>query len=283
MWMPMLLVGCGSSSGGHDLAAGSDLGADLGPQPCTDPNPPAGSICPLVVTGSLSAESGTMVDGLVVSVCASSCFYGSADGSGAFRVAIDQHVLVDQYALELHGRPSALSYYTPLPMTGGNSLVFPAPLPLLVVPSSGAAIAEDGSAQVVSNGDLTLTIPSGTKVLFSVEDFGVPHGHELRVRRIDAPATMPFVSGKAPALLYAISPFEAAFTKPVAVSVANAAGLAAGAAVEVRSLGGLVNDAPPAGRLAHVATAHVSSDGATITTDAGQGITELTWLALDAL
>jgi hypothetical protein len=51
-------------------------------------------------------------------------------------------------------------------------------------------------------------------------------------------------------------------------------------AVELVGLTGLLHDAPPAGQLVHVASAHVSGDGATISTDNGEGITELTWLGV---
>ncbi len=64
------------------------------------------------------------------------------------------------------------------------------------------------------------------------------------------------------------------------MSLANRPGLPAGAAVELQSLGGLVNGPPPAGRWRHAAAAHVTADGGRITTDPGEGIDELTWLAV---
>jgi hypothetical protein len=260
-----------------------DLGrADMATAPCSDPDPAPGSVCPVEVSGAIAPEAGVAKDGQEVSVCAGLCFYGSTDAAGTFTVSVDAHIVLAQYALEVHGRPDAISYYAPLPPGTGPQLTFTTPLPYLSLPASGPAIPENGSAATLSAGDLSLSLPAGTKVLFSVEDYGIAHGHELRVRRID-PTTMPFFGAPAPAALYALMPFEAAFSQKVPLTIANSAGLPAGAAVDVRTQRGLLNGAPPAGPFVHAASAHVSSDGALIATDAGEGVSELTMIALFAL
>jgi hypothetical protein len=248
---------------------------------CRDSDPPDGSVCGIPVSGRVVGDSGAALASLMVSVCAGECFTGATGKDGRFVVIPNVHVFYDQYALELHGHPDHVSYYAPLPATGASGVVFDAPLPLPLLPASGAAIANDQSAQTLSSSDVTLTLAAGTHVLFDVEDYGVPHGHELRVVVIDSPAKMPFVDAAAPpAALYALAPFETAFDQPAALTLANRAQLPAGAAVDILGMGGLVNDAPPAGHLQHVAAAHVSADGTTIQTDPGEGIRELTWLAV---
>jgi hypothetical protein len=271
----LTLVLWAACDGSTDGAA--DLATDLTTAPCSDPDPPAGSVCPITVRGSVVDDNAAVVPNLLVSVCAGLCFFGNTDSSGTFAVTPDAHVVPAQYAFELHGRPDHVTYYTPLPA----SFTYDKALPLPSLPTAGTAIAEDSSAQVVTHGDLTLTIAAGTKVLFSVEDFGVPHGHELRALRIADPTRMPFVDAASPpATLYATTPYEAAFSAKVALTMKNTGGFVAGSAVRVQVLSGLVNDVPPAGRWHDAATAHVSADGKTITTDPGEGIMELTWIAL---
>jgi hypothetical protein len=263
-----------------DLAI-ADLAVDLAKPVCDDPDPPDGGICPVRITGQVVDEGGQGIDQLQVSVCAGLCFFGTTLADGTFAVVPDAHIVVSQYALLLHGRPGHVSYYTPLPPTSGAASVFPQPLPLAALPLQGPIIAGDGSAQDLTSGDVTLHIGAGTTVLFNVEDFGVAHGHDFRVVRAVVPARLPFVDGAPPPdLLYALAPFETGFKQKVGLALANVSGWAAGSAVEIRSMVGLVNDAPPAGPLVHAASAHVSADGASIATDAGEGLTELTWIAV---
>ena len=266
------------STNAVDAATSND-----GPATCSDPDPPAGSVCPVEVRGRVVDEAGAPIDSLVVSVCAGLCFFGSTDAAGSFSVTPDAHIVVDSYALELHGRPDRISYYTPLP-AGSTPLSFTTALPLPRLPSSGVAIVGDGTAQSVVGGDITLSIGAGTKALFNVEDFGIEHGHDLRVVPIASPTSLPFVdAAHPPRALWALAPFETGFSAKVPVTLANTTALAAGTAVELQVMGGLVLDSPPAGHLVHAAFAHVSPDGKTITTDPGEGIVELTFIALEVL
>jgi hypothetical protein len=280
--LPVLLLlsaACGDDGrASADLAPAPDL---TGPAPCSDPNPPAGSVCPFELTGHFAADPGLATESVVVSVCAGLCFNGNTDATGNFKVSIDTHILLADFAFEAHGRPDAATYYAPLPSGTGSSLSYAMALPLLRLPASGPEIVDDAAQKTVTGDDITLLIPAATKVRFSVEDFGVPHGHELRTLRLAAPAALPFGAGLS--VLYALSPFEAAFDKKVALSIVNRTGLGAGAPVEILVQSGLLNDKPPAGPMVHAANAHVSADGQSITTDPGEGIVELTWIGLRGL
>jgi hypothetical protein len=273
----VLAAACGGSGVTSSMG---DLAAPL----CNDPNPPDGGVCGVPVSGRVVGDTDAAVTSLTVSVCAGDCFFGKTGGDGRFVVLPDLHILLDQYALELHGQPDHVSYYAPLPAAGGSGVVFASPLLLPSLPPSGAPIANDASAQTLTSSDVTLTLTAGTHVLFDVEDFGTPHGHDLRVVPIDSPAKLPFIDAAAPpAALYALAPFETGFDQKAALTLVNRAHLPAGSAVDLQMMTGLLNDTPPAGHFQHVAAAHVAADGATIQTDAGEGIRELTWLAVKGL
>jgi hypothetical protein len=268
-WVLALMVGCAADkSAALDLAPSLDLALPA----CNDTN---AGVCPVQVHGQVVDESGVPIPGLTMSVCADQCFFGTTGADGRFTVVPDQHIVLANYAVELHGRPDRATYYTPLAPANGLMVDFAAPLVLPLLPSSGPQVAA-GSA--VTSGDLTLSVPAGADVVFNVEDFGTPNGHQLRVLKAD-PAKLPFIN-TVPDALYGCSPFEVSFSQKASLAFTNSAGLPAGAAVEIQSMRGLVNGAPPAGRFVHAATAHVSADGTTIATDAGEGVTELTWLAL---
>jgi hypothetical protein len=248
-------------------------GPDMALPNCDD----AGTgVCPVDVHGQVVDENSQPVAALTVSVCADQCFFGMTGSDGKFRVVPDQHIVLDNYALELHGRPDHVTYYTPLAPANGLDVSFAQPLVLPSLPASGPVLAAGGT---FTSGDVSVTIPAGAMLVFDVEDFGTPNGHQLRVLAIASPASLPFVGTPPPDALYACSPFEVSFSQKASLSIVNH-GLPAGAAVEIQQLRGLVNDGAPAGHWLHAANAHVSADGKNITTDPGEGVTELTWLGL---
>jgi hypothetical protein len=263
-----LFFGCADRAG----TAAPDLAL------CNDSDPPDGGVCPAQVQGQVVGENGAPVAALTVSVCADQCFFGTTLADGSFTVIPEQHIVLANYALELHGRPDRVTYYTPLAPSAGLSVQFQKPLLLPLLPASGPEILKDLSAQTLTSGDVTLSLAAGTMVVFDVEDFGFANGHQLRVLKLD-PAQFPFVDNH-PDALYACSPFEVWFSQPASLRLANSAALPAGSAVEILQLRGLVNDGVPAGHFMHAANAHVSADGTNLTTDPGEGVTELTWLAV---
>ena len=90
-----------------------------------------------------------------------------------------------------------------------------------------------------------------------------------------------YAAANSVAAIYALAPSGAKPSIPMGVSLRNAAGLPASAGVDVLVLSDDYFTSPPAvGTLLVQATAHVSADGTTIQTDKGQGITEITWLAV---
>ena len=91
----------------------------------------------------------------------------------------------------------------------------------------------------------------------------------------------PYAAANQVAAIYALAPSGAKPSQKVGVSLRNSAGLPAAAAVDVLVLSDDYFSTPPSvGTLVLAAAAHVSADGATIQTDAGEGISEITWLAV---
>jgi hypothetical protein len=254
------------------------------PGDCEDPvdQRPAGGKCVATVHGKAVDETGTPLPDLVVSVCAAACYYGKTGDDGAFAVRVYSHLVIDQYATLVHGRPDHANYYTPLPRAAGSTYRYAAPLQVPRMPEHGSAIATNGAAQTLTAGDVTLHLTAGTKVEIPIEDRMLGDiGSQLRVTRIANPRRLPFVDAAAPpSVLYGFAPFEVRFSRKTRVSFANTSRLPAGSAVDVQGMRGLLADTPPAGRFTSVATAHVSADGSRIEMDPGEGVLSLTWLAL---
>jgi hypothetical protein len=267
-------VGCASESSPRP----SDMA--MGPA-CVDPpdQQPDGGVCVSTVSGKLVDDKGAPLPDIVVSVCAAACYYGKSAADGSFKVTITSHLVLDEFTLLLHGRPNYACYYRKLPPLMGNTISFTTPITMLPLPASGPAIAMNGSAQTITDGDLTLSLSAGTTVTIDFEDVTTGAvGSELRVLKVD-PTLLPLFSTP-PDALYLASPFDSRFSQPAALTFANSTGLPAGASVDVQLMGGLDSGTIPAGNFTSAATAHVSADGKTITTDPGQGVLGLTAIAL---
>jgi hypothetical protein len=246
-------------------------------------DPSDGGTCLRSVTGQLVDDKGAVLNGIPVSVCGIACFFGRSGADGTFAVDIRSIVAFDRYALDVDGRPDLTSQYIPLPERDSNDHAnFPAPIVVLHAPTSGTDLVLDGSkAQSVTSGDVTLSLPIDCLVEPDVEDVDAPTGHQFRALRAANPSALAFIEpANPPDLLYSLAPFEAQLTCPGALRVANTPGWPAGTTVDVYSMHGLIDTVPPAGGFDKIATAHVASDGSAIVTDAGQGVTALTWIAL---
>jgi len=270
------LAGCADSPTPADGGA-----PDLQPAGCVG-EMPDGGVCVTAVSGALVDEAGAPVNDLLVTVCGDGCFYGHSGPDGRFTTEVKQSILVEGYAVLIHGRPGRINYYAKLPPLVDGKIEFPKPFVVPSLPAGGPDIARDNSAQVLTSGDVTLTLAAGTEVDLDVEDVvDLPVGGQLRALRLANPSSWPFVdAANLPDVLYAISPFECLFTAKAQLGFANVAGLPAGAAVDVLSQRGLIAEAPPAGALVKVASAHVSGDGQRIEMDPGEGITKLSVIAL---
>jgi hypothetical protein len=130
-------------------------------------------------------------------------------------------------------------------------------------------------------GDVTLPVAGGTTFVLDVEDYGIAAGRLFRVAAVPLASAPSYAAANNVAVIYAMAPSGATPSVPMSVTLRNAAALPASAGVDFLVLSDDYFDNPPTvGELLVQATGHVSADGTTITTDPGQGITEITWLAV---
>ncbi len=309
------LFACSSSGGGGgadntDTGIGSDTGkakdtatgVDTDPgdtnDDCTeDPaDRPASSACLRYVRGTAQDLAGKPLTGIVISVCGAICYYAHTDAKGAFEAHIGKWLNHDSYAVLVHGRPDFASVYVKLPApSAGDTVVLTKPVVVTKYDSIGPAFPADGAAgSTIVAGDVSMKIPDGTAFELDVEDVanGDP-GRLFRSVKWTASAPPDFASAAGAGPLYALAPFDLKFCKvtpcadgdviKVAVTIPNSTSLAAGTAVEFYELDTDLFGVPfNAANYKVVSTGKVSADGKTITTDAGAGISHLTWIGVRA-
>jgi hypothetical protein len=140
---------------------------------------------------------------------------------------------------------------------------------------------DDAGASNVTVGDVTLQVAAGTTFTLDVEDYGIPAARLFRVTSVPLASAPSYAAANHVAAIYALAPSGAKPSVPMGVTLHNTAGLPASAGVDILVLSDDYTDTPPTVGLLEVqATAHVSADGSTIQTDPGQGINEITWLAV---
>jgi hypothetical protein len=272
-----------AAPGGHTDAS-ADAGADaVDIIPCSDPPDalPEGATCILEAKGSVEDLSGTPLAKLVMTLCGSQCYGTQSDDGGAYTIApIGAFLPTQNYAIHADGRPDHAVDY--LRLTADEPSVITATMHLPTLPPSTVSLPPDGApASSVTVGDLTLLVADGTMFDLDIEDFGTAAGRILRVASVPLASAPAYATAANAAAIYAIAPSGATPSVKMGVILKNSAALPASAAVEFMVLGDNYFSTPPnVGLLAVQATGHVSADGLTIQTDTGEGIDELTWLAV---
>ncbi len=286
------VAACGSSDSGPSATTDSGKadtggGETIGPKKCEE----AGTVYVKNATGKVTDIAGKSLVGKSISVCGNICYPGTTAADGTFDVAIDECIKVEIFSVSVHGRPDYASLYQRAPALTGTSIVLTDVFKLPLLPTDGPKIPMDdktgevATKATIENGGLSLTFDAGTHVGLDIEDIELAAlGQKLRVTKVETKDFPPFTKGQNVLALYAANPFDAAFTKKkVGISFAAPAGLAAGAKVEFVALGNTFLSAPfDAGLLVVVGGGSVSSDGKTVSTDAGQGLSALTWVGVRA-
>lgn len=299
-WLAAALVaalapstGCSSSSG-----SATQPTADAAPEaaaPCSEPNDDPAATCIRTVSGKVTDVDGNPIAGKTISVCGIACYYAHTEADGSFVANIGANLVAADYAVLAHGRPEYASLYAKLPSTGAENLAISTmKMPkytqgTMTIPADGAA------ASTLTAGDLTLDVPADTKFNIDAEDV-VPGGRpKFQLGQAKATELPDFAAGTGAVALYGLAPFgattvqmgssgPAAKTVKMAVHLKNSFGLAAGAKVQFFVLGvNLLSTPPSAGSALNVAKGTVSADGKTIDTDAGEGISILSWLGVKPL
>jgi hypothetical protein len=144
-----------------------------------------------------------------------------------------------------------------------------------MLPADGAPYAD------VRVGPIALAVAAETTWDLTFEDrTDDVDGRVVRFAKVPVDRAPPFAKGAV--LVYALAPFAAKASKPIALTLAETGGLPAGSAVDIVVMRDLALDGGPngAGEGDVAAHGHVSMDGRSITTDAGEGIRALTWIAI---
>jgi hypothetical protein len=285
-----LSLGCSSSSGASAQPL-TDAGADT-VDGCSIPSDDPTATCIRTVTGKLTDVDGQPIAGKTISVCGTICFYAQSGADGTYTANINTNLATKSFAVLAHGRPEYASLYSKLP-TGAGEHITMAPMRLAKYEGGTELPADGAPATSVTSGVLTIDVPDGTTFDVDVEDIELPTGRQLRVGKANVADLPDFAKPAGADALYGLGPFAAsaiasssasgpgAKGAKMAVHLKNEIGLAAGQKVEFFVLGvNLLSTPPSAGNALTVAKGTVSADGKLIETDAGEGISTLSWLGV---
>jgi hypothetical protein len=294
--LTLVTLGCSASSAhnaasdagtnpGNDGSSPSDDGGGYeAAAPCSAPpdKRPDGGTCVLEAKGTVMDLAGTPLPDLVMTMCSpATCYGGKANGAGVYDVMIGDFIVTQNFAIHADGRPDhAVDYHR---LAAGEPQVIAVDMHIPTLPPSTLSLPVDdaGAPATLTVGDVTLQVAAGTTFTLDVEDYGIPAARMFRNVQVPLASAPSYAADNKVDAIYAMAPSGAKPSVPMGVSVRNAAGLPASAAVDILVLSDDYFSIPPSvGMLVQQATAHVSADGMTIQTDPGQGITEITWLAV---
>jgi hypothetical protein len=246
-------------------------------------------VCIGEVIGRVEDSTGAPPEeGFGVSVCGPVCYVSNTEADGSFTVSIGQYIVPEEYSALPHGRPLIAGYYFGLQPDETGPTVDVGTIQVIEMPEDGVPIDLDGNAeQSLTSDAVTLEIPAGVTTHLEFDDFAAGDlGSQFRARPVEVTGVGGFVPGDL-TVLYALGPFESYFEDangdPVDARLVfdNTTALAAGTAVEFLALGSyLYPDWVAPARFEVVGQGHVTSDGARIELEAGQGFTYLTWVGI---
>jgi len=243
-----------SSDGGNGLSGGS---GGMSPGPTA------------ALSGVVHDTSGAPLQGAAIQLCAEACYLAYTEPDGSFWY---QSVPAGHYKLDLRGPARAEVNYGavnfPLDLAPDDQQVLDAPL---VLPVTGDGVPlTGGTQQIAIDSDLTLTIDADALELPPA--VASPYLAGVRVVPSSYPPNQP-PSGTVVAW-WALNPFGTLSSQPIGVSIVNNLGLAAAAPLAIYT----VSD--QTGEMDLAAATQVSSDGTTIALNNGQGLAQISWVAV---
>ena len=213
-------------------------------------------------------EAGAPVVGATPNLCGKNlCLYKATDALGQAHIAACYWL--DSPAFKLIGGHDWVSFAAAVPPMEVISLPDTS---LTRLPATGADFPAAGKALVVTSGAVSLAITASTSVTFDSL-----YGDDMKLRAAELKQPPPGVDASLGLeLFFGLAPIDTVLDPPAALTVPNRKGWAANSKVELFILGLAAQGtyAPYAGWKS-VATGHVTSDGSSITTDAGTGIPQL--------
>lgn len=293
--LPLFFVACNATPPSTDAAAldaslvdtsAPDAPDDAAEAPCSRPpaERPAGSVCVREVRGQVLDTAGAPRVDIPVTVCGPTCFLGRTGSDGRFAVTVGDFVPLAIYSVLAHARPDHATVYVPMPGAVGEGDVITLGEVIRVPRYTVTGDLVDGDAGVARAGEVTLTIPGDARVEIDLEDFKLGElGRRLRAAEVPLELAPPFArEGRAQAV-WALAPFAMTSTRPLGLRVPNTLGLPAGSPVDFVAMGGeILPPASNAGRALDAVAGRVSADGASLETDVGTGVSQLTWIAVRA-
>ena len=257
-------------------------------------------MCITEVHGRAVDENGApFAKGQLVSACGTvQCNPGFTDDTGVFTIPVGFHIVPGDYSVQVHDRVDLTAFYYALPSGTKGPVVDMGDVRSLAMPATGPELAVDRAgvpAQSVTSGDVTLDVPGNIYVRLDIESNLAENttpgkGRAFRALRIPDKFVSEFADPSLGVVaMYALEPFECSFEVagvpdvPVNVRLGfvNSAHIPAGTAVDVLALGTYIYpDWIPPAAFTKVAKGHVSSDGARIDLDSGEGLPYLTWVAI---
>lgn len=267
--------GCGGSSSGGS-AATADAGKETGPPACTAQGPCAvtsgtGTACVSTVRAKLATSAGTPAASVPVFICGTNVCSAptstAADGTVLLPVCLD----IAKPAIKIFDDPTWVPFAS---LLLGAGPAFDVSITVTPLPA-GATVLTTG---INRSAGVTLVVSGG--ITFDLEHTTAT-SQEFRA----APFALasfadsgldPVAAGVA--IAWGLAPLNTKLAPPGKLTVPNGASWAAGAAVDVLLDGTDTSTAtPPApwGTWGVVASAHVSTDGSTITTDDASGLPEI--------
>jgi hypothetical protein len=246
----------------------------VGASGCTGPAGSGGGAADLgsgiVVVGTIVDLTSQPLSGATVRLCEGSCRATTSDATGAFRFDGVAALTWDSLGAEMPGSSDYGKVVIPLyPYTNDLQQQQAVLLPPLVLPRLGPSTAlPSGPREIAIDATLTLTVDGSALQL--------PEGSATGVAGARVPSglfpdfCLPGAGGQVIAE-WALAPFGARSSAPIAVHLAENLGLARGAVW-------LFRVDTESGRPIQVATGSVSADGTSIASDPGVGLDQLTWL-----
>jgi hypothetical protein len=218
-----------------------------------------------IATGRVLDATGAPWPDARMQICSSICYAFTAGSDGTFSASIGK---TDTYAVDAWN--SATDNRTASRTVYSHLIDQDVALGDIVVQETGAGTALGSTKDVAIDADLTLLAVDPAAIALPA---GVTSAYAAGVRVKAAAFPTYDAQGKTILAMWALNPFSAKSSKPIAVTIKNGFGLAANAKLAMRA----VDDTT--GLLLAEIPMTVSSDALTITTDSG-GLDRLTWIVL---
>jgi hypothetical protein len=268
-----LIAICASCAAAADRGDGGDAG-DSGAWQDAGPDLDAGPAYSF--KGQVAHLDGTPWSNAIVGLCSSIACLNPIRSTGAGTFEEDE-LSPDDYVIDVLGDESdggsASAVYFHLRLQSNLALSSP-----IVLPETGPGVILDGGVQTVQvDSSLSMTVDPSA---FTWPD--VPGGSIAGIRLPSGEWPTSYASdlldggNETIVAVWALNPFQAVSSTPIAVVIKNQFGLSPGSHAQLFGIdvtSGMPQDA---------VELQISDDGGVLTTLPGQGITELTWLLLVA-